>query len=114
MDQPDKHFLHVTTMTDQSNYIAMGHEPVPTQLNSEGVLPITLKYGIDPNFENLCVDTPIVHTINLGALAFEATDFSIDINIIDPISTQGDDDKPKGKTTVRPVDAQEIERPMVG
>ncbi len=111
MDQPDKYFLHVTTMMDQSNYVAMGHDPIPTELNSEGVLSISLKYGIDPNLQSLCVDTPIVHTIEIGALAFGVSDFIIDVNIIDYASLAGD--KPKGKTTVRSVKASEIERPFI-
>lgn len=111
MDQPDKYFLHVTTMTDQTNYIAMGHEPIPTTLNSEGVLPINLKYGIDPNLECLCIATPIVHTLDMGALPASEVDFAIDVNIIDSVSTAGD--PPKGKTTVRSSDAKEIERPFI-
>ena len=111
MDQPDQHFLHVTTLMDQSNYIAMGNDPIPTELNSEGVLPITLKYGIDPNLQCLCVDTPIVHTIENGALAFGGLDFIIEVEIVDQILTSGD--KPKGKTTVRPADIKEISRPFM-
>ena len=111
MDQPDNYFLHVTTMMDQSNLVAMGHDPIPTQLNSEGVFPIMLKYGVDPNLQNLSVDTPIVHTIELGPLPTEPTDFIIDIGIIDHVRTEGDG--PKGKSTVRSVEAGEIERPFV-
>jgi len=110
MDQPDKYFLHVTTLMDQSNYVTMGYDPIPTELNSDGVLPITLKYGIDPNLQCLCVDTPIVHTIEIGALPTDVLDFPIEV-IIDYVSADGD--KPKGKTTVRSVKASEIERPFI-
>ncbi len=112
MDQADKYFLHVTTMMDQSNYIAMGHDPIPSELNAEGVLPINLKYGIDPNLECLCIATPIVHTIDLGPLPTGAVDFDIDVSIVDNVVTAGTE--PKGKTTVRSSDVKEIERPMIG
>ncbi len=110
MDQADKYFLHVTTMLDQSNYIAMGHDPIPSQLNADGILPININYGIDPNLECLCIATPIVHTIDLGTLP--PGDFAIDVTIID--SVLASDKKPKGKTTVRASDSKEIERPIIG
>lgn len=112
MDQPDKYFLHVTTMVDQSNYIAMGHDPIPSGLNDEGILPINLKYGIDPNLECLCIATPIVHILEMGPLPSNLIDFAIDVSIDDNLTLTDSSTKPKGKTTVRSSDAKQIERPI--
>lgn len=110
MDGPDEYFLHAITNTERSSSIAMGHSPIPTQLNGDGALEINLIFVSDMERVDLNILTPVVHTLRIGPLPTDETDIPIVVNIMEGARSG---DEPKGSVTVLSINAAEVERPLV-
>ena len=106
-DGPDKYFLHSVTFFNQTNMVADGYEEITSQLDEEGKLVIVLIVNEDPDVPEMKMLTPVVHTIEIGALPFE-NDGIIKVRLVG--SERGPDDP--DETEVPSSDAEEIERPI--
>lgn len=103
--------LHTVTLTDNTSYIATGHE-VATELDEDGLLMITLY--IDRADEELGLDyfTPVVHTFTIGELPFEDGEYGIlNVRVVDQSITAKTTDA-RGGTHVGSADADEDDRPI--
>lgn len=103
---PDEYHLHVVTFTDMSNYREDGYW-VGT-VDQSGVLVVKVKAILDGSIMDFPYLTPIVHTINLGALAFPGGEGFIEVIFED--SMRGPNTGKKN--IVRTVDADEDSRPI--
>ena len=112
---PNEYFLHAVTFCDKSNYRAAGFE-LNTSLVEEGLLTVGLKIFQDVSIPEFNYLTPVVHTIELGPLAFPDDDGIITAEAILSngirninAATETDD---KNTSTVSSTEADEAGRPI--
>lgn len=77
----DHYFLHVVTFCPRSNFQADGFNINNANL-ADGLLKVTVKLkqvAALPNFEFI---TPVVHSIDLGAVAFPFEDCTIEVSVV--------------------------------
>ena len=99
----DKYFLHVVTFCPRSNFQADGFS-INNENLADGLLKVTvkLKQGAAlPNFEFI---TPVVHSIDLGAIAFPFEDNTVEVTVVgdvlqEPTSNKRATDAPKTTKT---------------
>ena len=116
----DKYFLHVVTFCSRSNFQANGFSISDEKL-ADGLLKVTVKLkqaAQIPNFEFI---TPVVHSIDLGAVAFPFEDSTVEVTVIgdvlqEPTSNARSTDAPTttktgGTGTVSTTTASTRERP---
>ena len=116
----DKYFLHVVTFCPRSNFQADGFSINNANLAS-GLLKVTVKLkqvAAMPNYEFI---TPVVHSIDLGAINFPIVDSDIEVTVIgdvlqEPTSNARSTDAPTttktgGTGTVSTTKADDIIRP---
>ena len=106
---PTEFVLHSVIFCRYTNYKANGYETDLTDLE-DGVVAVTLKLDQDINLPEFEFITPVVHTINLGAINFPEGDGWIDIDVVGAVieeegegrgtDTVSKTTKPGSKTTV--------------
>lgn len=121
LDQPDIYYLHVVTFCPRSSFRANGYSVSDAQLQQEGVLSVTLQLKQDPGLPDFDSVTPVVHTIDLGAVPFPGAEGWVDVEVLGTVlETTGEGEpgaekvsKPKtgGKGTVSTTHASEKARP---
>ncbi|WP_421796042.1 hypothetical protein [Haliscomenobacter sp.] len=116
----DNYFLHVVTFCPRSNFQADGFS-VNNEHVDNGLLKVTVKVkqaAAMPNYEFI---TPVVHSIDLGAINFPIVDSTIEVTVIgdvlqEPTSNARAADTPTttktgGTGTVSTGSATDRERP---
>jgi len=81
IDQEDEFSLHVITFLPKTNYKADGYD-VADQLDSDGILPISLYISKDESIPEFNYLTPVVHTFEIGALPFSDGDGMIRVDLV--------------------------------
>ena len=77
----DKYFLHVVTFCPRSNFQADGFGLEEEEL-AQGRLKVTVKLKQSPRLPNYEFITPVVHSIDLGAVAFPFEDCTIEVTVV--------------------------------
>lgn len=113
---PDNFYLHAVTYCDHIHFLANGHDPIPTELDENGVWQIGLHILHDHQLPEFRCVTPVVHTIPLGPFpGGEGGDIEVSLFIDSGLRARGEEEKPKTpvvKTTVSTTDANEASRPI--
>ncbi|MFM9950628.1 MAG: hypothetical protein ACKV1O_22005 [Saprospiraceae bacterium] len=105
-NNPDQYYLHVITNTDLTNYEGDGFS-IGT-LDQNGILPVTVKLTINQSIAGFEYITPVVHTIDLGYIAFPNGTGSVEVTLQNTAGGSGNGKK----NIVRTVDADEDSRPV--
>lgn len=116
---PTEYVLHSVIFCRFTNFKANGYEIDLSDLQAESLVTVTLKLDQDENAPNLEYITPVVHTLNLGAINFPEGEGWIEIDVVGAvIEEEGRGEtpvkkstKPGTKATVSTVDADTKTRP---
>lgn len=93
--------LHSESSFNGVNYIANGHHPIPTSLDVNNILQISLLILESENGSNM-----VSHTVELGKLNFDVEEFTIQVSLYNQ------QNKLKGKGDIRNTTAKEMGRPI--
>ena len=83
-DEPDAYYLHVVTFCPRSCFRADGHEVDDSEL-ANGKYRVRIKIRQDPALPNFEYITPLVHTLELGGIAFPSGEGEIEVTVIGEI-----------------------------
>ena len=92
LDAPDAYYLHVVTFCPRSRFRANGHEIVGFHAENtiEGSYKIKVKLLEDAALPDLDVLTPVVHTLDLGSVAFPEGEGWFEVQVIgETLDTSG-------------------------
>lgn len=116
VDASSHYYLHAVTFCPRTNFRAAGYAIDDSSLSEFGILGINLKVGVDLELPEFAYLTPVVHTIDLGQLAFPDDEdglFEIELEILGDKSREtGTEKAKKPKSTVGSSDAEEVGRPI--
>lgn len=105
-----KHYsLHTITNCEITNFRAMGNNPLPSGLDDQNSFQIDLLIEQDFDLPHIFVDTPVVHTLDLGPLPSEEGDIKVNVVLE---GGRGVGSQIVGSKTVKPTDADEDSRPI--
>ena len=103
---PNDYFLDSAATFTQSNFVANGQGPVPTSLDENDELNITLFVTEDDSLPSNNGSVTVDHFVALGNLDFGVADLKINVSVFDQASQL------KGKGHVRTSSAREISKPI--
>lgn len=112
---PNEYFLHAVTFCNKSNYRAAGFQLDTHLVEDEGILTVSLNIAQDISIPEFNYLTPVVHTIDLGPLAFPDDDGIITVESVMRTGTRSADtaeEEKKNKSTVSATEADEAGRPV--
>ena len=108
VDAPNIYYLHSITYFYRTNLEAAGHAPISTELDDEGRVTVVLRVRENPDVPEFRCITPIVHTVEIGALPFED-----EIGLIRVVVRGGGKDPAEsGENTTSSAAADEDEKPI--
>lgn len=93
----DKYFLHVITVFNNTSYRAVGHEPFAKKLNKKGAFEVRLLVKQDKNVPRFEYLTPVVHTLELGALPFVDESGKVAVTVYEEVEETSRSEKKKKK-----------------
>lgn len=123
LDRPDAYSMHVVTFCNRTNYRADGFSVNDSDLN-DGLYRVTVNLIQDPSLPDFQYITPVVHTFNLGSIAFPGGEgwFEVQVTgaVIEATPTAANRDgnppttttKTGGTGTVSTSDADGLTRPV--
>ncbi len=122
IDQPDLYFLHVVTFCPRTCYYASNYTVSTTNL-ANGLYEVTVKIMQDLTRPDMEYITPVVHTIDLGPIAFPGGEGWIQVSVEGDVpntrngATRDGNPTTKTKTggsgTVSTTDADDKSRPIL-
>jgi hypothetical protein len=68
--QPDDYFLHIVTFSPNTRFRAESHDTDDSDLQSDGLLKVNVYLKQDTSLPDFDFITPVVHTLELGNIAF--------------------------------------------
>ncbi|MEO6037322.1 MAG: hypothetical protein ABIQ93_02845 [Saprospiraceae bacterium] len=120
MDAADTYLLHIVTFCPRTCYRADGHS-VDTDELANGLYKVTINLLQDTTLPDMEYITPVVHTLDLGAISFPNGDGWIQVNVLGAVvenTTRNTRDttptttKTGGSGTVSTTDADDKARPI--
>lgn len=118
MDAPNEYLVHAITIAQQTNLRANGHFVHSTQPDADNTVHIDLFVQELPGLPLLAAETPLVHTINVGPVAFNNGQgfFHTRIILQPPLEFPGGgrslDEGEQGSSTTSTTSSKKVDRPI--
>jgi hypothetical protein len=120
LDAPDAYFLHIVTFCPRTCFRADGYSVSSANL-AQGIYNVQINLLQDASLPDFGYITPVVHTLNLGSIAFPGGEGLIEVQVqgvmhsepgIDRDPTTPPTTKTGGTGTVSTSDADSNPRPI--
>lgn len=103
---PDDYFLHIVTFSPNARFRADGYDTDDSNLQSDGLLKVNVYLKQDTGLPDFDFITPVVHTFELGNIAFPGGSGTIRAQAFYRLFEPVEELKPGGAAQVETADAE--------